>query len=346
MTENNNLQADSNMQVLTAQEIFEMEAKPKTKKDIVIDYIISFLPIVAGIISLLEYYFVPNFDGKKNTHVYGIFMLILTAIPLVMFVISFFNKNVHRKLRKIAPFYAFVLILLTLYDLATLKTNKLIMPYFPWVDHVFNSALSDAALLIESLVSSIKLLAEGYIIGVVLGVITGILCGYSDKVAYWIQPFLKLIGPIPTTTWLPVVMVIAASLHGAAIFVIVIGVWFSVSLATITGIRSIDEAYYEAAQTLGAKGGELVYRIAIPCALPNIFQGMIQGMSLACNSLLVAEMLGVDSGLGWYINWQRGWAEFSKMYAAIVIICLLFFTVNKILKVASDKLLVWKEGRI
>lgn len=346
MTEIDNVKDDQVNQLLTAEEIFEMEAKPKTRKDIIIDYIISFLPILAGILSLLEYYFIPNFEGKKNTHVYGAFMMILIAIPLVMFVFSFFNKNAHRNLRKIAPFYAFVLLLLTAYDLATLKTNKLIMPYFPWVDHVFNSALSDSDLLLESLISSIKLLAEGYILGVVLGVITGILCGYSDKVSYWIQPFLKLIGPIPTTTWLPVVMVIASSLHGAAIFVIVIGVWFSVSLATITGIRNIDEEYYEAAQTLGARSSELVYRIAIPCALPNIFQGMIQGMSLACNSLLVAEMLGVDSGLGWYINWQRGWAEFSKMYAAIIIICLLFFTVNKLLKEMSKRLLVWKEGRI
>lgn len=326
-------------------ELMEMEASPKTEGQIRLDYIISLLPAIFGIISLLEYYYMPNFQGKANTHLYGIFIGILTIVPLVAFLVSLKNKNVHKKLRKIAPFLSLIIILLTIYDIATLKTNKLIMPYFPWVDHVFNSARTDAQLLLKSIVSSIKLLGEGYLIGVVLGLITGILCGYSDRVSYWIQPFLKILGPIPTTTWLPIVMVLASSLHGAAIFVIVLGVWFSVALATITGIRNIDKEYYEAAETLGVRGNSLIYRVALPCALPNIFQGMIQGMSSACNALLVAEMLGVDSGLGWYINWQRGWAEFSKMYAAIIIICILFLLANKILNKLSDRLLVWQEGR-
>lgn len=330
---------------LTVQEIMELEAKPKTKKDIALDYLITFLPVLFGIISLLEYYYVPNYRNNKNTHVYGIFIGILTLGFFLYFIIGLLNKNEHSKLRYRAPFYSLIFILLTIYDFLTLKTNTLIMPYFPWLDHIFNAALEDLSYLIESFLSSIKLLFTGYLIGAILGLISGIFSGYSKSVRYWLEPFMTVIGVIPTVTWLPIVMVLAASLNKGAIFIIALGVWFSVTLSTMGGIRNIDTAYYDAAKTLGSNGNELIYKVAIPSALPNIFIGLIQGMSSACTSLILAEMMGVESGLGYYITWQKNWAQYSNMYAAILIICILFLVVNLGIRKLRDKILVWQEGR-
>lgn len=155
---------------------------------------------------------------------------------------------------------------------------------------------------------------------------------------------MKLLGAIPSTTWIPIVMVIAASLFKGSVFVIALGVWFAVTIATITGIHNIDNAYYEAAKTLGATSTQLIFRIAIPSAVPNIFQGLTQAMSSACTALLVAEMVGVESGLGWYITWQKGWAQYGKMYAAIVLICIIFVSVNFILNTMKKRVLRWQEG--
>ena len=150
----------------------------------------------------------------------------------------------------------------------------------------------------------------------------------------------------PNSTWLPVVMVLATTLFKGAIFIIALGVWFSVTLATMTGIRSVDKSYYEAARTLGASEHQLVRKIAIPSALPNIFQGLTAGMSSACTSLLIAEMMGVESGLGWYINWKKSWAEYASMYGAIIIICLTFLFVNWVLRKLRDRALIWQEGMV
>lgn len=183
---------------LTAEEIMELEAKPKTKKDVIIDYIISFLPVIFGLISLLEYYFIPNYRGNSNTHVYGIFLAILTLGFFIYFLFSLANKNIHKRLRYRAPFYSLIFIILTVYDILTLKTNTLIMPYFPWVDHVFNAAINDSAYLFESFISSIQLLFTGYVIGGLIDLISGIFCGYSKTVRYWLEPFMTVIGVIPT----------------------------------------------------------------------------------------------------------------------------------------------------
>ena len=129
-------------------------------------------------------------------------------------------------------------------------------------------------------------------------------------------PFVNVNHAIPSPTWIPVVMVVASSLFAGSVFIIALGVWYSLTIATMTGVRNIDRSFYEAARTLGARPGHLVLNVVLPFVLLNIFQGLTQGMSSACMALIVAEMVGVESGLGWYVSWQKSWAQYSKMYAA------------------------------
>lgn len=302
------------------------------------------LPIIFGIFAILEYLYFPNHQkNMKATPVYLYFLIFLLGLYLVFFIISFKNEKISDRLCYKSPLYAFVFAILIIYDLLTLKFAVLPLPYFAWLDMIMNSMISDKGFLLESTLASLKLLFTGYFIGAILGIITGILAGYYKKVDYWVDPFLKLLGPIPTTTWIPVVMVLATSLFGGAVFIIGLGVWFQTTLATMTGIKNVDKSYYEAAKTLGANENELVRKIAIPSASPNIFQGLISGMSSACTSLIVAEMLGVESGLGWYITWKSSWADYSSMYGAIIILALTFIIVNMILKKISSKALKWQK---
>lgn len=332
------------MSKITRHELLELESKPKTKTQLVFDYIVCFLPITMGVLSLTEYYYIPGIRPNKNSEIYAIFIGCQILAFSIALIISFFYRPLFSKIRHKAPLYTLVFLIYTAYDYLTLKTGVLILPYFPWVNQVLNAAINDRAYLLDCVKNSLILLFTGYGIGAGIGIITGILCGYSKKINYWVAPFMRLLGPIPSTTWLPLVMVLVSSLFKGAVFIIALGVWFSTTLATITGIHNIDRDFFAAAKTLGAKGHQLVSRIAIPAALPNIFQGLTQGMSSACTALLVAEMLGVESGLGWYITWQKSWAEFAKMYAAIVIICLTFIAVYQLLNKIKRSVLKWQEG--
>lgn len=331
---------------MTKEELKELESAPKTKRQVFLDRFICFFPVIAGIFAILEYLYVPNHKNNTCTYTYVWFLLFLILAVLTLFFISFKNKKIFCRLRYKAPFYSLVFILFMLYDYMTLKTGKLVLPYFPWVDQVLNAMYSDRGYLLECVKNSLILLFTGYFSGAFIGLLTGIACGYSKKINYWLEPFMKLLGAIPSTTWIPIVMVIATSLFKGSVFIIGLGVWFAVTIATITGIRNIDNAYYEAAKTLGAADTQLIFRIAIPSAVPNIFQGLTQAMSSACTALLVAEMIGVESGLGWYITWQKGWAQYGKMYAAIVLICIIFVIVNYVLNTIKRRVLRWQEGMI
>jgi len=332
--------------VSSVEELLEQEEKGKIKREKNLDLLIQLSPFLMGVLALLEYFYVPNHQGFEASYVYAFFLLLLLLGNGTSFLLSFRGKRQRKNYLYHAPFRALVFFLFTLYDLLTLKSNILITPYFPSIDKVLSSMVQDRAYLWECTMSSLFLLFCGYFSGLIVGLLTGIACGYNKKINYWIEPFMKLLGSIPSTTWIPIVMVLATSLFRGSVFIIALGVWFSITLATITGIRNMDKSYYEAARTLGAKEKDLILEIAIPSALPSIFQGMVQAMSSACMALMVAEMIGVESGLGWYITWQKSWAEYGKMYGAIILICCIFVTVNFLLNSIKKRVLRWQEGML
>lgn len=340
------------MKELTKEQLLRIEKREKGKKEKVIDFIIVILPIFACLIAICEYVFIKN--KHQNDYMYR--YLVLLVIPILIYIVllatSIYQMLAKKddikflKYRKKAPWIVAIYLFLAFFDYLTLKTGILTYPFIPWVNDIINIAIEDYRNLGISTLYSLRLLFIGYFIGVLIGLITGILCGHSEKVKYWINPILKILGPIPTATWIPLIMIVSASLFGGSVFIISLGVWFAVSVATMTGISNIDKSYFDVARTLGANDIDLVFKVAIPYALPNILQGMTQGMSSACISLMIAEMLGVKAGLGWYITWSQAWASYNKMFAAIIIICIVFNLVSLTLEKVKRYLLRWQVGQV
>jgi len=338
------------MQIKSKKKLMQIEQKNKSKVDLFFDVLIMVLPFISYTVSVVEYLFIKNKYQNEHIYRYVVFLTIPIFLYFIFFIVSmiryfsFKNIDLFDKIRYIAPWLTIIYLFLTLIDYLTLKTGILMYPFIPWVNDIINIIIEDYKNIGISTLYSLRLLFLGYAIGVVTGLITGILCGYSEKVKYWINPILKVLGPIPTATWIPLIMIIATSLFGGAVFIISLGVWFAVSVATMTGISNVDKSYFEVAKTLGATDIDLIAKIAIPSAMPNILQGMTQGMSSACISLMVAEMLGVKAGLGWYITWSQAWASYNKMFAAIIIICIVFNIVSRVLESIKNYLLRWQKS--
>ncbi|MDS1030786.1 ABC transporter permease subunit [Bacillota bacterium LX-D] len=155
---------------------------------------------------------------------------------------------------------------------------------------------------------------------------TGVSIGWNKKCNYWIMPLLNIIGPIPATAWIPIAMAVFPTSFWASVFLIILAVWFPVTVMTSSGIANVRNAFFEVAKTLGASQRYLIFRDAIPAAFPMIFIGLFMGLGGSFLTLIVSEMLGVKAGLGWYINWAQGWAEYSKVYASLIVIALIFST--------------------
>src|SRR6266536_5891333 len=220
------------------------------------------------------------------------------------------------------------------------------MPYFPGPAAVLRSLISDRALLLDSTWHSLALLLSGYTVGVLVGLISGICIGWSSPVRYWGMPILKIVGPIPATAWIPLAMVVSPSAIVSAAALIALAVWFPVTMLTASGISNTRASYLDVARTLGAGRGYLIFRVAIPAAIPNIFIGLFMGLGASFLTLVVAETVGVKSGLGWYVSWAQGWAEYGKVFAALVIMAAFFSTIMTMLFKVRDRVLVWQKGVI
>jgi NitT/TauT family transport system permease protein len=181
---------------------------------------------------------------------------------------------------------------------------------------------------------------------VVSGLICGVLIGWSPRVRYWGMPVLKILGPMPATAWIPLAMVVCPGSFLAAMSLIALAVWFPVTMLTISGVSNVRMSYLDVARTLGAGRSYLIFRVVIPAALPSIFVGLFMGLSASFLTLVVAEGIGVSSGLAWYADEARSGMEYSKIYASLIITALFFSIIMTLLFKVRDRVLVWQKGVI
>jgi NitT/TauT family transport system permease protein len=220
------------------------------------------------------------------------------------------------------------------------------LPYFPGPDVVFQGMIDDRSILLDSTYCSLRLLLSGYLAGVAAGVVSGVLLGWFRLVRYWGMPALKLVGPVPATALIPLAMVLFANAFFSGAALIAWSVWFPVTMLTASGIANVPVSYLDVARTLGASRSYLIFRVAIPSALPTIFVGVFMGLLVSFLTLCVAETVGVRNGLGYYVKWQQGYAEYGKVFGALVIMGVFFSGLLTLLFKVRDWILVWQKGVI
>ena len=234
--------------------------------------------------------------------------------------------------------------LLAVWELATAKFGWLPLPFFPPPQAIIEVYTDDLPRLAGSVLASVKLQLGGYLIGAAAGFLTGVAIGVSRAVGYWVHPVLRFIGPLPATAWLPIAFFAFPSSWSASTFLIALATGFPVTVLTWSGVASVSSAYHDVARTLGAGRWFLVTRVAIPGALPHVFVGLFMGLGASFAVLVVAEMIGVKAGLGWYLQWAQGWAAYANMYAALIVLSLLCSGAITLLFKTRDRLLVWQKG--
>jgi len=115
---------------------------------------------------------------------------------------------------------------------------------------------------------------------------------------------------------------------------------------TWSGVAAVNSTYYDVARTLGAGERFLIFKVAIPAAMPHVFVGMFMGLSFSFAVLMVAELLGVKAGLGWYMQWSQGWSAYGNMYAALLVLAAMCSGLISLLFLGRDYLLGWQKGML
>jgi NitT/TauT family transport system permease protein len=303
-------------------------------------------PAVAAVAALGAHALLPSRQTPMPTRLYPLVLEFALAAALALALVQWAWRRLRPWAQHNGPLLAGAILAVGLWDTVTLKLAWMPLPYFPGPDLVLRGMWDDRAVLLESAYHSLKLLLGGYAAGVALGLASGILIGWSRRLRYWGMPVLKVVGPIPATAYLPLVMVMFSDAFLSGCALIALAVWFPVTMLTASGLANVPVSYLDVARTLGAGRLYLIVRVALPAALPSIFIGLFMGLGASFLTLVVAETVGVRSGLGWYLKWQQGYVEYAKVYGALMLMAVFFSGLMTLLFRVRDRVLGWQKGVI
>jgi NitT/TauT family transport system permease protein len=162
---------------------------------------------------------------------------------------------------------------------------------------------------------SLRRILIGFGIATALAVPLGLLIGRYRPVRDLLLPICEVLRPIPAIAWVPMSIMLWPNNEASIVYITFLGSFFPILLNTIHGVQSIDSVLIRAAQCLGAKEPALLWNVVLPGALPHVFTGLAVGMGVAWVSLIAAEMISGQFGVGYFT-----WEAYSLVnYAEIVL---------------------------
>lgn len=187
----------------------------------------------------------------------------------------------------------------------------------------FTSKAPDGATMIEHIGSSVQITLIGYLLGCGIGVPLGIAMAWYRPVDMFVRPLFDILKPIPGIAWVPLFIVFFGIGIFSKVAVIFISVLISVVINSYTGIKQTKDVHLWVGQCFGATRQQMLFRIAIPTALPYIMTGLRIALSAGWLSIVGAEMLGATKGLGFMIQQARGIQRPDVIIAGMIAIAII-----------------------
>lgn len=181
----------------------------------------------------------------------------------------------------------------------------------------------------------------GLAIAAVLSVTIGVLIRYFQLLERLTLPTITLLSPVSPIAWLPIAIFIFGIGNAPAIFMVVVALFFHMTLSTISQIDAVNRNYINVARTMGATKRQIYARVIIPAILPQLLLVLRLNMFGAWMVVLVAETTGVGFGLGQVLSMARNTFNPSLVFFCIALIGVLGFLTDLILRMVQNRILFW-----
>jgi NitT/TauT family transport system permease protein len=176
------------------------------------------------------------------------------------------------------------------------------VPSPPQVFESFTRSLHDQRFFNHVLLSC-RRIALGFVIAAVVAVPLGLVMGRFRFVRDVVFPVSEVLRPIPAIAWVPMSIMLWPTNEESIVFITFLGSFFPILLNTLHGMATVDPVLVRASQCLGAKELSIFREVYFPASLPSIFTGLTVGMGVAWVSLIAAEMISGQFGIG-YFTWE------------------------------------------
>jgi ABC-type nitrate/sulfonate/bicarbonate transport system permease component len=247
------------------------------------------------------------------------------------------------------------LVLLAVAGVWQLVTVRLDSVFFPplteilaqarhtWLSGPASSAFLSPAVA-DDVVPSLVRLLTGWLLAVAAGVLVGTAIGLIRNLADYLDPVIEFVRAIPPPAMIPIFLVIFGLGSDREIALILVGVVWPILLNTIDGVRSVDRTLLDTGRAFRAGRLRQLTLIVLPSAAPRIFAGLRVSLSLALILMVISEVVGATSGIGFFIADASRSFAITDMWAGILLLGVLGYVLNALLLVGERRLLAWHRG--
>lgn len=248
------------------------------------------------------------------------------------------NKRIKQLITILSP-----LLMLSLWEFLS-RTDLIDSRFFPPPTVIIETLISmwSSGELIEHIKISLFRIFFGFLVGVTPAIILGLLMGMYSTIRHFFSPLIMAFMPIPTLAMLPIILILFGIGEFSKIITIAASVFFPVVINTAAGVQNIDRVYVDVAKNYGANPKDFFLKIALPGATPVMMEGIQMGQAIALLTIVAAEMIGANSGIG-YVIWMNYKAFLlPKMFVGLLLISFFGYLFSLLLRGLQSKLVPWK----
>jgi NitT/TauT family transport system permease protein len=188
---------------------------------------------------------------------------------------------------------------------------------------------------------SVRRILLGFAIAIMIGVPLGLMIGRYRRIGDFFMPAVEIMRPIPAIAWVPMSIMLWPDNESSIVFITFIGAFFPILLNTIHGVHSLDGVLIRAGRCLGAGEWRLLWNVILPGSLPHIFTGLAVGMGVAWVSLIAAEMISGQFGVG-YFTWEAySLVNYPAIVLGMITIGVLGLVCSGIIRVVGKLMMPW-----
>jgi len=171
---------------------------------------------------------------------------------------------------------------------------------------------------------SLRRVALGFGTAAAIGIPLGLTLGWYPAANQVLNPVLQILRPISPIAWIPIAIILFGIGDHAAIFLIFLGAFFPIVVASVSGLSNVPTIFRRAGRNFGLSPAQILARVVFPAALPQILIGLRIALGIAWLVVVAAEMIAVDSGLGYLvIDSRNSGKRYDLVVAAMLVIGLI-----------------------
>lgn len=206
---------------------------------------------------------------------------------------------------------------------------------------------SDGSIYLHAAYSTFRV-ALGVGLATALAIPLGLAIGSSRRFEDYVFPALELFRPIPPVAWVPISILVlptvslaVVELSLAVVFVVFVGAFFPILVNTIEGVQTIEDEYVRAAESLGAARREVFREVVLPATLPSIRTGVSLGIGLGWITVVAAEIIAGNFGLGYAIYQAYRLLQTDVVVVGMIAIGLLGYASSTLVDRVGDRAMPW-----